>query len=338
MKHGLLRVLKVALPLALGLWLGWYFYAQLDPTQRHQLHLAFVRADFRWLLLTLVLGWLSHVIRAWRWGYLLDPMGYKPGFWNRYHAVMIGYFMNLLVQRVGEASRAVSIYRTDGVPFEKGFGTILAERVIDTLILLLIVAVTVALQFDKLELIQARIAAFRAGQSADDDGLSWWVIALVALVAIAIIVGAWLLVTRPVLRARLMDAVRGFGEGFRSVSSTPHRGLFLLHSLLIWVLYVGMFYVGFLCLPATSAVPLAGVFAGFIAGSVGIILVQGGIGVYPAFVAVIVSVYMPSIVGDGGLHPEALALGWLLWAVQTVMLVVLGGLSLLLAGRTKPSS
>ncbi len=85
----------------------------------------------------------------------------------------------------------------------------------------------------------------------------------------------------------------------------------------------------------TSTVPLAGIMAGFIAGSIGIVLVQGGIGVYPAFVGLIVSMYMPAVEGGGAIQPDALAMGWLLWAAQTNMLIVLGGLSLLLAARDR---
>jgi hypothetical protein len=77
--------------------------------------------------------------------------------------------------------------------------------------------------------------------------------------------------------------------------------------------------------------------AGFVAGAIGIVLVQGGVGVYPAFVALIVSVYLP-MQGDSLIHPDALAMGWLLWTAQTLMLIVLGGLSLLLLALKQRSA
>ena len=89
---------------------------------------------------------------------------------------------------------------------------------------------------------------------------------------------------------------------------------------------------------ATAEVPWAGILAGFVAGAIGIVLVQGGIGVYPAFVALIVSVYMAPPEGGGLLRPEALAMGWLIWVAQTLMVIVLGGLSLLLISRSKAST
>ena len=99
-----------------------------------------------------------------------------------------------------------------------------------------------------------------------------------------------------------------------------------------------MFQIGFFCLPSMSDVPFAGILAGFIAGAVGIILVQGGIGVYPAFVALIVGVYMEVPEGGGLLRPDALAMGWLLWAAQMIMLIALGGLSLLLTALQRPTA
>ncbi|MBK6776287.1 MAG: flippase-like domain-containing protein [Flavobacteriales bacterium] len=335
MKKAVIGFLKLAIPIALGIWLVVYFYSALDEKQREQLFTAFRQADLKWLFASVLLGWLSHVSRGWRWRYVLEPMGYAPGFWNCYHAVMNGYFMNMLVQRAGEASRAVSLYRSEGVPFEKGFGSILAERVIDMVMLLIIAGVTLLLQVEKLDLLQTRIAAFRAGQGTKAaSGTPWWVWAVIVVV-ICVAIGVWLLLTRPLLRTRLKDTVRGFMDGMRSVLRMRRTAAFVLHTFLIWGLYIGMFWVGFFALPTTAEVPAAGVFAGFIAGSIGIALVQGGIGVYPAFVALIVSAYMPGVDSADLLQPDALAMGWLLWVAQTLMIIVLGGLSLLLSAAAK---
>jgi uncharacterized membrane protein YbhN (UPF0104 family) len=336
-KRTLIAILKVGVPLAIGIWLVFYFYDALDPGQRKELFVAFRQADLRWLGLATLVGWLSHVSRAWRWRYMLEPLGYKPGFWNCYHAVMTGYFMNLFLPRAGEASRAVSLYRSEKVPFEQGFGTILAERAVDMLMLLGIAGFTVLLQLEKLDLFKSRIAAFRESQGpAAEEGIAWgpWIIAVLAIIAL---VAVWLLITRPALRYRLRELLRGFSQGLQSVLRTKDRGGFVLHTFLIWAAYLGMFKLGFHALPETVDVPMAGILAGFVAGAVGIVLVQGGIGVYPAFVALIISIYMLPPDGGGYIRPEALAMGWLLWVAQTLMLIVLGGLSLLLLAIKRPS-
>lgn len=338
MKSKLIDILKVAVPLGIGVWLMFYFYNALAPAQRDQLFIAFKQANLWWLLLASFVGWLAHASRAWRWRYLLKPLGYEPGFWNCYHAVMNGYFMNMFIQRAGEASRAVSLYRTDKVPFEKGFGTILAERVVDTAMLALIGVITVLFQVDKIDLFKSRIAAYRATQDpAQASGFPWFTIILVAVGAVAL-VGAYLIFTRQALRARFMDLMRGFGEGLRAVLSTKQKGSFLAHTLFIWAAYLGMFKVGFYGLPTLADVPFAGILAGFIAGAIGIVLVQGGLGVYPALVALTVGMYLPASMSGELLRPDALAMGWLLWLAQTLMIIVLGGLSLLLTAlkRTHP--
>jgi hypothetical protein len=334
-RKALVNALKIAVPLGIGFWVIFKQYNDLDAQQRGELFEAFRAADLRWVVLALFVGLLSHMSRGWRWRYLLEPLGHKPGFWNCYHAVMIGYFMNLFLPRAGEASRAASLYRTEKVPFEQGFGTILAERAVDVLMLLVIAALTVAMQLDKLDLFQARIAAFRAGQDpGQQSGIPWLFIILVGLVVLGL-AGAYLMFTRPKLRARVMDLVRGFGEGVRAVFRTQQKGAFLLHTVLIWVCYIIMFYLGFLSIPGMDVVPFAGILAGFVAGTIGIALVQGGIGVYPAFVGLIISVYLPVLAGGELTRPDALALGWLLWLAQTVLLIGLGGLSLLLVALKK---
>jgi hypothetical protein len=340
MRKALISGLRMAIPIALGIWLVIYFYRQLDEQQRTELFAAFGEANWWWLGLSVLFGFGSHLSRAWRWRYLLSPLGHNVSFWNAFNAVMSGYFMNMLIQRAGEVSRAVMLDRAEKVPFEKGFGTILGERAVDAVMLLGIAAITMVLQLDKLDLFQERIAAFRVEQGDPAEastGWPWWLLAGVVVAVLAVIAGAYILLTRPALQARLKTTIRGFYEGAMVVFRTPHKWAFLFHTLLIWVLYIAMFWVGFMALPGTQAVPFAGVMAGFIAGSVGIVLVQGGIGVYPAFVALIVSVYMTAPEGAGLLRPDALAMGWLLWVAQTVMTIVVGGLSLLLISRSGKS-
>lgn len=338
MKRALVGALKLGLPLAIGIWIIRQQYTSLSPAQRTELFDAFRQADLLWLSLSIVVGWVAHLSRGWRWRYLLETISHRPGFWNCYHSVMVGYFVNMFIPRAGEASRAAVLYRTERVPFEQGFGTVMAERVVDMAVLLGIAGITVLLQLDKLDLFRAQIDRFRAeqGTAAADGGFPWgWLI--LAAVVLGLLAGAWLLLSKPALRARAMDVLRGFVQGLQTILRTRKKGLFIAHTLLIWVCYLGMFQIGFHCLPGMGEVPFAAILAGFIAGAVGIVLVQGGIGVYPAFVALIVGVYMAPPVGGGLLRPDALAMGWLLWAAQTVMLIGLGGLSLLLTAFRKPA-
>jgi hypothetical protein len=179
LKKALVGILKLGIPLGIGVWLIYKQYHDLGPAQREELYAALRDAGMGWVALSMVVGLLSHMSRGWRWRYLLEPLGHAPGFWNCYHAVMIGYFMNLFLPRAGEASRAATLYRADKVPFEQGFGTILAERALDVLMLLGIAGLTLLLQLDKLDLFQQRIADFRVAQGRAPDegsGLGWWLL------------------------------------------------------------------------------------------------------------------------------------------------------------------
>jgi len=330
-KSSLISVLKVIIPLGLGCFLIWYTYDGLNPEQRAELFDAFGRANLGWLLLSIVLGWLSHMSRAYRWSFLLEPIGYQTSFWNRYHTTMIGYFVNMLVPRAGEASRAVFLQNAEKVPFEKSFGTIIAERAVDLLMLGSIALITLGLQLDKLDVIQAKFRDFQATLNMDGGGVPL-VKLIVAFIAVAVILG---FVFHAGLRQKVIDLAKGVFDGVSSIWKTPKKGAFILHTFLIWGLYIAMFAVGFLSIEETASIPLAGIMAGFLGGSIGIILVQGGVGIYPPLVAIMISIYMVDVDPNELMDPAALALGWLVWVAQTLMLIVLGGLSLLLITRGK---
>src|SRR5690606_31666464 len=196
-----------------------------------------------------VVGWLSHVSRAWRWRYILEPLGHRPGFWNCYHAVMAGYFMNLFLPRAGEASRALSLYRTEKVPFEQGFGTILAERAVDMIMLLGIAAATLLLQLEKLDLFKSRIASFRATQGPETEGGITWGPWIVAILAVITVEAVNLLLARSAWRNRVRELGSGFSQALRSELRTKDSSGFPLPTLLIRGAYIGKFKLGFHVLP-----------------------------------------------------------------------------------------
>ena len=97
----------------------------------------FKNANYSWVFLGLLFGILSHLSRAYRWKFMLEPIGYKPKFTNSVLAVLIAYLVNLAIPRAGEVSRAAVMANYENVPFEKGFGTIVAERIADLIMMLI---------------------------------------------------------------------------------------------------------------------------------------------------------------------------------------------------------
>lgn len=334
MKSKLLAVLKILVPLSFGVFLIWLFYDALCEKQKVELFAAFKKADYVWVAISLVFGFASHLSRAYRWKYMLAPMGYNVKFWNSYHAVMISNFVNLAFPRAGEISRAAVIAKTEKIPFQKGLGTILAERAIDVGMLGVIFVIMLLLQLDKIDLFQAKIAHFRAGEGSCGNMFVFNLFAQIVTYGILLgILGVILVyIFRKKFRQRIRTFLKGVFEGVIAIFRMKKKMKYIAHTIFIWLMYVCMFSICFLSLESTSHLGIDAMLSGFIAGTVGIILVQGGIGVYPAFVGIIITVYMADAAGVN-IHPEALALGWIIWTSQTAMMIILGLVSMALNGK-----
>ncbi|MFN3341406.1 MAG: lysylphosphatidylglycerol synthase transmembrane domain-containing protein [Flavobacteriales bacterium] len=315
-----LKVLKIAVPLALGIYLAWYSFDSIQD--KDKVAQVMGRANYFFIALSVIFSWCSHFVRALRWKYLLEPMGYQPRVWNSYHATMIGYFMNLLLPRAGEVSRAGMMTRYEKIPFEKVFGTILAERVVDVFMLGMVSFITIALQYDKfIELKDT----FSAMSSSDQKSSSWISISLVVLSAL-LLAGIVLYLIHPKVRTKVNALVSGLFDGLLAILRLKKRWEFLGLTFLIWILYILLYLVCFYSIAETSQLELKALLLGFLGGSLGIILVQGGVGVYPVLVASALVMY-------GADYDLVIALGWVTWAAQTLLLVVAGAVSFYLMPR-----
>jgi uncharacterized protein (TIRG00374 family) len=334
MKSKLISVLKILVPLAFGVFLIWLFYDALCEKEKQDLFMAFRKADYFWVGISLFFGFASHLSRAYRWKYMLAPMGYNVKFWNSYHAVMISNFVNLAFPRAGEISRAAIFAKTEKVPFQKGFGTILAERAIDVGMLGIIFLISIALQFDKFDLFKTKLETFSSGQGNCGNLFVFNLFAKIVMYGIvaAVIGVVAIYIARKKFRERIRHFIKGILEGVIAVFKMKKKMKYIGHTIFIWVMYICMFSICFFSLESTASLGLEAMLPGFIAGTVGIILVQGGIGVYPAAVGLIITVYMDQT-GVVNIHPEALALGWIIWTSQTGMMIVLGLISMALNGK-----
>jgi len=334
MKDKLFAVLKLILPLAFGLFLIWLFYDALCEKEKEDLFMAFRKADYFWVGISLIFGFASHLSRAYRWKYMLAPMGYNVKFWNSYHAVMISNFVNLAFPRAGEISRAAIFAKTEKVPFQKGFGTILAERAIDVGMLGIVFVITLAMQLDKFDLFKNKLESFSSGEGSCGNLFVFNLFAKIVTYGILLaIVGVVVIyIFRKKFRERIRHFLKGIFEGVIAIFKMKKKLKYIGHTFFIWAMYICMFSICFYSLESTAKLGLEAMLPGFIAGTVGIILVQGGIGVYPAAVGLIITVYMDQT-GVMNIHPEALALGWIIWTSQTGMMIILGLISMALNGK-----
>ena len=252
--------------------------------------------------------------RAIRWKYTIQPLGKTPGFWNSFFTVMIGYVANLALPRLGEVTRPGLLGKYEGLPFNKLFGTIVAERVADLVILGSIMAGIVFVEFDMLKELLFGYLEQGSGNISIEKIL---IIAGAAVIGLAALFFLMLSKSDNPISRKIRELVRGIFEGLISIVKMENKGYFLMHTAFIWIMHIGMFWVCFFCLEETSSVPLAGVVASFVMGSLAIVFVQGGLGVFPLAI-------MNTLLLYGVSKSGALALGWILWTSQTLMVIVLG--------------
>ena len=320
MKKFLLKFLKISIPLAFGIFLIWYVFNNLSEPEKENVFYSFSHANYFIILLSILFGILSHASRAIRWKYTIEPLGKTPSFWNSFFAVMIGYIANLAFPRLGEVTRPAIVAKYEGIPFNKLLGTIVAERVADLLILGAITLTVILMELDKLRDLLAETVA--------QGGDKFSVENVLILLALPIIGGGIFLFfmiskSNNPFFAKIRELFLGIFEGIKSIATMKKKGMFLLHTAFIWIMYLLMHYVCFFALSDTSDVPIAGVLASFVLGGLSIVFVQGGIGVYPIAI-------MKTLVIYGVLNTSALALGWIIWTAQTVMIIVLGVISIIL--------
>ena len=302
------KILRIGLPVLLAAFFGWYTFSKLPLDQ---IIPYFKTANYGWIALGMFLGLLSNLSRAYRWKYLIVPMGYSLRFPNSVMAVFITYLANYGIPRSGEVLRAAVLTNYEGVPFQKSFGTIIAERMADMIILLSIVAITLLIQFDFIfELLETsfqpkKLIIFGA-VGIVFFGLIFW----------------YLKTSTSKIALKAQGFVRGLLEGVFSIFKMQHKWAFIFHTLFIWVMYVMMFYVTTLAVDDLRGVSIGALLIAFIAGSFTIAATNGGIFVYPLAIGAAFSLF------DIPENPS-IAFGWIMWSSQTLMIIIIGSLSFL---------
>lgn len=326
MDKRLLSAAKLVFFLGLGALFIWLFLRKLTADQKLEIWESFWSANYWWALLAIILGILSHLVRALRWKILLKPMGYQPRLVNSFSCVMIGYFANLALPRLGEVTRCTALARYEKVPFEKSFGTVIVERVIDLVIFAGLFLLTLVLQWGRIkDYVYDKIflPLSERFQFLQDGAMLW---AILAGGIILMVLFLYIIRKRFAhlgFYQKLRGLVLGLLEGLISIARIDRPFLFIFQSLMIWGLYYLMIYLCFFSFPGTSHLgPEAGL-AMLVFGSIGIMIVQGGIGIYPAIIAEVASLY-------GVAATTGYALGWLAWTAQTLMIILAGLAAVLL--------
>lgn len=302
------KALKIILPLLLGGFLVWYSLSNISLNTLWQY---FKAANYSWVVLGVFFGVLSHLSRAYRWKFMLEPMGYEPKLGNSFMAVFIAYLVNLAIPRAGEVSRALVMTNYEKIPFEKGFGTIVAERIADLVMMFIIIGITLFLQFDFIiSLVSEKFNPIKI------------VFILFVLAVLFFLFSRYIKKAESGFGLKIKTFITGLIEGVTSIFKMKNKWAFIFHTVFIWFLYVVMFWVTIFAIEDFS-VPMGAVLIGFIAGGFAMAATNGGLGAYPVAVTTAFTLF-------GVVKESANAFGWIMWSAQTAMIIVLGGLSFLI--------
>lgn len=310
MSSSLKKTLKILIPILIGLGLVFYSYTSTTPEERTRILEAIKNANPLWVFLSIFIGVLSHISRAIRWNYLLAPMGYRPKLVNNVLIILTSYFANTLVLRSGEFLRATALNTYEDVPFEKGFGTIVTERIIDVIMLLLIIAAALLVQTDVILGILEENGIGLAGT-----------IVLLLVGVLGLFISIYLIKkSSSKLAVKIKTFLNGLLDGVLSIFKMKQRGAFIFHTFFIWACYIAMFWVIKFTVPETTELPLGAFLVAFVAGAFAMATTNGGLGLFPIVVTAALSVYgVSKTSGD--------AYGWIMWTAQTLMVVVFGTIS-----------
>jgi uncharacterized protein (TIRG00374 family) len=320
MKKLLSKWISVLLPIVLGVYLTLYTYRQFSAQQLDEIKGYFNDADYTYIILALIIAVFGNLSRAYRWKYSLDHLGYPTTFATNYMAINICNLLNLTVPKSGEISRAVILKKYNNIPFDKGLGTVVAERILDVFILLLFAITAFFLQFSVVKtFILDKIPAEKA------------IIGLIVMAGLGMGILALFYYSNHKLIVKIKSKLAGLREGISTLIYMKNKGWYLLHTLFIWGSYILMFYCTLFALPQTSLISFDAVVTAFVVGSIAIAFTNSGFGSYPFMIAKILAVY-------GIAETAGNAFGWIVWSSQMFLVLLLGLLSFLflpLANRSR---
>ena len=325
MKKFIHNLIKYLFPLILGGCILWWTYRDFDFSALNGA--LFARMSIGWLLFSLVFEILSHIFRGLRWKQVLAPLDEHPRANNCINAIFFSYAISLLIPRSGEVARCGILKRYDGVSFTKSLGTVVTERVVDMVCVVLIALLVVILQFDVL------LTFFtEKGQPIDELAssiASSYFIPGMILALIFCVIGYFLL-----RRLSFAEKVKGFflnlWEGICSVRRVKNLPLFLFYSFAIWGCYILQFYLTFYVFPFTADLGFKAGLAVFITTSFAVLIpTPNGAGPWHYVVISMLTLLYGVSESDAGIF------ALIVHGTQTLALILLGIYSMIILSRTK---
>lgn len=313
MKKALKKIAKILLPLLIAGGLLYWMYRDFDFAEAKRIFLH--EMNIWWLFVSLIPITLSHVLRGMRWLITLEPLGYRPRVGDSIDSIFIAYASSILIPRVGEVSRCAVLSQYDNIPFNKSLGTLVAERLVDMMVVLLFVCIMLLTQFDVFTSLFAKTGTTEASFTELFTSPKTYIIIGVVVTVCAIL---WIWLRNTAFYAKIKNTIRGFIDGLLSLKTMNRKGLFLLYTIGIWAGYFFEFYIAFFCFPFTAELTIVQALVIFAAISLAIIIpTPNGAGPWHFVVISMMTLYGVSEVG-------ASSFALIVHTFQTLGVVMLG--------------
>lgn len=271
--------------------------------------------DWTWMLLSFPFGILAQMFRGWRWQMSLNPIGEYPRASTSINSIFLSYAVSLVVPRIGEFARCGVLKRYDGVSFTKALGTVVTERIIDSL---LVLAITLLTLFFQLRVFDRFFSRTGTNIEIMFDRFSTTGYVVTAVCAVAVLILLWYLLRRFSIYNKVKCTISGLMQGVFSLRGVKNMPLYVLFTLGIWVSYFLHYYLTFFCFEATSGLGMACALVTFIVGSIAVIVpTPNGAGPWHFAVKTMLILY-----GVG--ETDALYFVLIVHSVQTLLVILLG--------------
>lgn len=307
------NVMKIVLPLLIAGALLYWMYRDFNFAEAKRIFLH--EMNIWWLVASIIPITLSHVLRGLRWLITLEPLGYRPKVGDSIDSIFVAYAANVVVPRVGEVSRCAVLTKYDKVPFSKALGTLVAERLVDMLVVVLFVCVMLLTQLDVFLSLFAKTGTNEASFAELFASPKTYII---IGVAVAACVALWLPLKKTKLYAKIKQTIGGFVDGLLSLRTMHRKGLFVLYTIGIWIGFFLEFYLTFFCFPFTAELSVVQGLVIFAAISLAIIIpTPNGAGPWHFVVISMMTLYGVSQTG-------ASSFALIVHTFQTLVVMLLG--------------
>ena len=322
----MLNILKLLFFFGLGITLIWLALRKTTDEEFANIKTSLLNANYFWISLSILISGLSHYFRALRWKILLNPLGYYPKTSNTFFSVMVGYLANFAIHRMGEVTHCGLLTTYEKVPFTAGFGTVISERALDVICLLIIFFAALGIEFDRISGIANDLVFNTVSEKfhALMQKQTFVIVAGISLLIIAIALFYFRKKIQSLFSTKAKGFFKGLWDGLLSIKNVNKPVSFIVYTVLIWMMYILQVYVCFFAFPETSDLSIMVAIVIVVFGSLGVIAVPGGTGAYQLIVIqILMSIYLIS-------YTSAFAFAWAVWTSQFVFIMLVGFLSLIL--------